>query len=213
MTHHNFITETSTLNDCIGHTPLVKLARFAPQTDQGTATLFAKLEGNNPAGSVKDRPAYNMFYQAELRGTIKPGDTIIEATSGQYRHRPCHGRGNARLYAMTLIMPSNSTQERKDAMAAYGATLIEVDNMESARDLAQQMQAEGKGIVLDQFNNPTTNKRIIWPQVLRFGSKTNGTITHFISSITTGTIMGVSKYLKEQNPNVQIIGLQPAEGA
>ncbi len=213
MTHNNFITETSTLNYCIGHTPLVKLARFAPQTDQGTATLLAKLEGNNPAGSVKDRPAYNMFYQAELRGTIKPGDTIIEATSGNTGIALAMVAA-MRGYAMTLIMPSNSTQERKDAMAAYGATLIEVDNMESARDLAQQMQAEGKGIVLDQFNNPDNKQAHYLTTGPEIWQQTNGTITHFISSMgTTGTIMGVSKYLKEQNPNVQIIGLQPAEGA
>ena len=213
MTHNNFITETSTLNDCIGHTPLVKLARFAPQTDQGTATLLAKLEGNNPAGSVKDRPAFNMFYQAELRGTIKPGDTIIEATSGNTGIALAMVAA-MRGYAMTLIMPSNSTQERKDAMAAYGATLIEVDNMESARDLAQQMQAEGKGIVLDQFNNPDNKQAHYLTTGPEIWQQTNGTITHFISSMgTTGTIMGVSKYLKEQNPNVQIIGLQPAEGA
>ena len=213
MTHNNFITEISTLNDCIGHTPLVKLARFAPQTDQGTATLLAKLEGNNPAGSVKDRPAYNMFYQAELRGTIKPGDTIIEATSGNTGIALAMVAA-MRGYAMTLIMPSNSTQERKDAMAAYGATLIEVDNMESARDLAQQMQAEGKGIVLDQFNNPDNKQAHYLTTGPEIWQQTNGTITHFISSMgTTGTIMGVSKYLKEQNPNVQIIGLQPAEGA
>ena len=213
MTHNNFITETSTLNDCIGHTPLVKLARFAPQTDQGTATLLAKLEGNNPAGSVKDRPAYNMFYQAELRGTIKPGDTIIEATSGNTGIALAMVAA-MRGYAMTLIMPSNSTQERKDAMGAYGATLIEVDNMESARDLAQQMQAEGKGIVLDQFNNPDNKQAHYLTTGPEIWQQTNGTITHFISSMgTTGTIMGVSKYLKEQNPNVQIIGLQPAEGA
>ena len=213
MTHNNFITETSTLNDCIGHTPLVKLARFAPQTDQGTATLLAKLEGNNPAGSVKDRPAYNMFYQAQLRGTIKPGDTIIEATSGNTGIALAMVAA-MRGYAMTLIMPSNSTQERKDAMAAYGATLIEVDNMESARDLAQQMQAEGKGIVLDQCNNPDNKQAHYLTTGPEIWQQTNGTITHFISSMgTTGTIMGVSKYLKEQNPNVQIIGLQPAEGA
>ena len=213
MTHNNFITETSTLNDCIGHTPLVKLARFAPQTDQGTATLLAKLEGNNPAGSVKDRPAYNMFYQAELRGTIKPGDTIIEATSGNTGIALAMVAA-MRGYAMTLIMPSNSTQERKDAMAAYGATLIEVDNMESARDLAQQMQAEGKGIVLDQFNNPDNKQAHYLTTGPEIWQQTGGKITHFVSSMgTTGTIMGVSKYLKEQNPDIQIIGLQPADGA
>ncbi|MFW2177890.1 MULTISPECIES: cysteine synthase CysM [unclassified Moraxella] len=205
----DFIHQTATLADCVGQTPLVKLARFSPST----ATILAKLEGNNPAGSVKDRPALNMITQAELRGDIKQGDSLIEATSGNT------GIALAMVsamkgYPMTLIMPANSTQERKDAMLAYGATLIEVENMEVARDLALQMQAEGKGVVLDQFNNPDnknahylTTGREIWEQ-------TGGKITHFVSSMgTTGTIMGVSRYLKEQNPDVQIIGLQPAEGS
>lgn len=205
----NFISQTTTLADCVGQTPLVELARFSPTS----ARILAKLEGNNPAGSVKDRPAFNMIAQAELRGDIKAGDTLIEATSGNT------GIALAMVaamkgYAMTLIMPSNSTQERKDAMTAYGATLIEVDNMEAARDLALQMQADGKGVVLDQFNNPDnknahylTTGRELWEQ-------TDGKITHFVSSMgTTGTIMGVSRFLKEQNPNVQIIGLQPSEGS
>ncbi|MGD4318417.1 pyridoxal-phosphate dependent enzyme, partial [Xanthomonas citri pv. citri] len=137
-----------------------------------------------------DRPAYNMFYQAQLRGTIKPGDTIIEATSGNTGIALAMVAA-MRGYAMTLIMPSNSTQERKDAMAAYGATLIEVDNMESARDLAQQMQAEGKGIVLDQFNNPDNKQAHYLTTGPEIWQQTNGTITHFISSMgTTGTIMG-----------------------
>ena len=154
-----------------------------------------------------------MVYQAERRGASKPGATSIEATSGNTGIALAMAAA-MRGYAMTLIMPSNSTQERKDAMAAYGATLIEVDNMESARDLAQQMQAEGKGIVLDQFNNPDNKQAHYLTTGPEIWQQTNGTITHFISSMgTTGTIMGVSKYLKEQNPNVQIIGLQPAEGA
>lgn len=210
MSNVDFTKHISTLADCVGHTPLVKLARFSPNS----ATILAKLEGNNPAGSVKDRPAFNMIYQAEQRGQIKAGDMLIEATSGNTGIALAMVAA-MRGYKMTLLMPTNSTQERKDAMKAYGATLIEVDEgMEVARDLALQMQAEGKGIVLDQFNN-TDNKQAhylttgpeIWQQ-------TEGKITHFISSMgTTGTIMGVSQYLKEQNPNVQIIGLQPDENS
>lgn len=208
-TPSDFIHHATTLADCVGQTPLVELSRFSPTS----ARILAKLEGNNPAGSVKDRPAFNMIRQAELRGEIKQGDMLIEATSGNT------GIALAMVsamqgYKMTLIMPSNSTQERKDAMTAYGATLIEVANMEEARDLALQMQVDGKGVVLDQFNNPDnknahylTTGREIWQQ-------TDGKITHFVSSMgTTGTIMGVSRFLKEQNPNVQIIGLQPSEGS
>ena len=146
----NFIDNISTLSDCVGNTPLVQLQRFGADS---TATLLAKLEGNNPAGSVKDRPAFNMITQAKLRGDIKTGDMLIEATSGNT------GIALAMVaamqgFGMTLIMPKNSTQERKDAMQAYGATLIEVDTMEQARDLALLMQQQGKGLVLDQFNNP-----------------------------------------------------------
>jgi len=193
----------------VGNTPLVKLNTLAKDSQ---ATLLAKLEGNNPAGSVKDRPAFNMIYQAEQRGQIKPGDTLIEATSGNTGIALAMVAA-MRGYQMTLLMPANSTQERKDAMTAYGATLIEVaDGMEAARDMALQMQADGQGIVLDQFNN-TDNKHAhylttgpeLWQQ-------TEGKITHFVSSMgTTGTIMGVSQYLKEQNPAIQIIGLQPDE--
>ena len=200
---------TTSLADCVGRTPLVELARFSPSG----AKLLAKLEGNNPAGSVKDRPAFNMILQAELRGDIKPGDTLIEATSGNT------GIALAMVaamqgYHMTLIMPANSTQERKDAMTAYGATLIEVENMEEARDLALTMQQEGKGVVLDQFNNPDNKQAHYLTTGPEIWQQTNGKITHFISSMgTTGTIMGVSKYLKEQNPDVKIVGLQPAEGS
>ena len=205
----DFIHQTTTLSDCVGNTPLVKLNTLAKDSQ---ATLLAKLEGNNPAGSVKDRPAFNMIYQAEQRGQIKPGDTLIEATSGNTGIALAMVAA-MRGYQMTLLMPANSTQERKDAMTAYGATLIEVaDGMEAARDMALQMQADGRGIVLDQFNN-TDNKHAhylttgpeLWQQ-------TECKITHFVSSMgTTGTIMGVSQYLKEQNPAIQIIGLQPDE--
>ena len=190
----DFIHQTTTLSDCVGNTPLVKLNTLAKDSQ---ATLLAKLEGNNPAGSVKDRPAFNMIYQAEQRGQIKPGDTLIEATSGNTGIALAMVAA-MRGYQMTLLMPANSTQERKDAMTAYGATLIEVaDGMEAARDMALQMQADGQGIVLDQFNN-TDNKHAhylttgpeLWQQ-------TEGKITHFVSSMgTTGTIMGVSQYLK-----------------
>ena len=196
---------TVTLADCVGGTPLVELQRMRPSS----ARLLAKLEGNNPAGSVKDRPAFNMILQAERRGQIQKGDTLIEATSGNT------GIALAMVaamqgYRMTLIMPANSTQERKDAMAAYGATLIEVDNMETARDLAQQMQAEGQGLVLDQFNNPDNKQAHYLTTGPEIWQQTGGRVTHFVSSMgTTGTIMGVSQYLKEQNPAVQIIGLQP----
>ncbi|WP_395146468.1 cysteine synthase CysM [Moraxella atlantae] len=196
---------TVTLADCVGGTPLVELQRMRPSS----ARLLAKLEGNNPAGSVKDRPAFNMILQAERRGQIQKGDTLIEATSGNT------GIALAMVaamqgYRMTLIMPANSTQERKDAMAAYGATLIEVDSMETARDLAQQMQAEGQGLVLDQFNNPDNKQAHYLTTGPEIWQQTGGRVTHFVSSMgTTGTIMGVSQYLKEQNPAVQIIGLQP----
>lgn len=198
------------LDHYVGKTPLVRLQRLANHTQ---ATVLAKLEGNNPAGSVKDRPAYNMIMQAEKRGQIQPGDTLIEATSGNTGIALAMVAA-MRGYNMKLIMPANSSQERKDAMAAYGAELIEASGMEEARDMALQMQADGVGLVLNQFGNPDnvevhylTTGPEIWQQ-------TGGKITHFVSSMgTTGTIMGISKYLKEQNPEVQIVGLQPAEGS
>jgi cysteine synthase B len=203
----------STLDDYVGQTPLVRLQRLAAHTQ---ATVLAKLEGNNPAGSVKDRPAYNMIMQAERRGEIKVGDTLIEATSGNTGIALAMVAA-MRGYRMVLIMPSGATQERKDAMRAYGAELIEVtpsEGMEGARDLAQRMQAEGKGRVLNQFGNPDNvdaHYRSTGPELWQ---QTQGRITHFVSSMgTTGTIMGVSKYLKEQNPAIQIIGLQPEDGA
>ena len=215
MSNANFITQVTKLADCVGQTPLVQLQRLPEQEHiENGATLLAKLEGNNPAGSVKDRPAFNMIYQAEQRGDIKPGDTLIEATSGNTGIALAMVAA-MRGYPMTLLMPTNSTQERKDAMIAYGATLIEVDEgMEAARDLALQMQADGKGIVLDQFNNPDNSQAHYLTTGPELWAQTDGKITHFISSMgTTGTITGVSRYLKEQNPDIKIIGLQPDEDA
>ena len=207
--------EVTALADCVGQTPLVKLQRL-PEQEKITngAILLAKLEGNNPAGSVKDRPALNMIYQAELRGDIKSGDTLIEATSGNTGIALAMVAA-MRGYPIILLMPTNSTQERKDAMAAYGATLIEVDEgMEAARDLALQMQADGKGVVLDQFNNPDNSEAHYLTTGPELWAQTDKKITHFVSSMgTTGTITGVSRYLKEQNPDIKIIGLQPAEEA
>ena len=215
ISNSNFITQVTKLADCVGQTPLVKLQRL-PEQEQLTngAALLAKLEGNNPAGSVKDRPAFNMIYQAEQRGDIKAGDMLIEATSGNTGIALAMVAA-MRGYPITLLMPTNSTQERKDAMIAYGATLIEVDEgMEAARDLALQMQANGKGIVLDQFNNPDNSQAHYLTTGPELWAQTEGKITHFISSMgTTGTITGVSQYLKEQNPDIKIIGLQPDEEA
>ena len=215
ISNSNFITQVTKLADCVGQTPLVKLQRL-PEQEQLTngAALLAKLEGNNPAGSVKDRPAFNMIYQAEQRGDIKAGDMLIEATSGNTGIALAMVAA-MRGYPITLLMPTNSTQERKDAMIAYGATLIEVDEgMEAARDLALQMQADGKGIVLDQFNNPDNSQAHYLTTGPELWAQTAGKITHFISSMgTTGTITGVSQYLKEQNPDIKIIGLQPDEEA
>lgn len=202
-----------TIESCIGNTPLVRLQRLPGNTSN---TILAKLEGNNPAGSVKDRPAISMIKRAEERGVIKPGDTLVEATSGNTGIALAMAAA-IRGYPIILIMPANATIERKQAMTAYGAELILVtkeDGMEGARDLALKMQAEGKGIVLDQFantDNPLAHYETTGPEIWR---QTQGTVTHFISSMgTTGTITGTSRYLKEQNPNVQIIGLQPSDGA
>ena len=199
--------------DLIGNTPLVRLQRLPGDTSN---TLLVKLEGNNPAGAVKDRPALSMIQRAEQRGDIRPGDTLIEATSGNTGIALAMAAA-IKGYRMILIMPDNATDERKAAMTAYGAELILVsseESMEGARDLALRMQAEGQGVVLDQFNNPDnplSHYQGTGPEIWR---QTAGTITHFISSMgTTGTIMGVSAYLKEQNPAVEIIGLQPSEGA
>jgi len=202
-----------TLETCIGNTPLLRLQRLPGNTSN---TLLVKMEGNNPAGSVKDRPALSMIERAEQRGEIKPGDTLIEATSGNT------GIALAMVaaikgYRMILIMPEHMTEERKAAMAAYGAELISVtqeQGMEGARDLALLMQQNGEGKVLDQFanqDNPRAHYEHTGPEIW---TQTQGAITHFVSSMgTTGTIMGVSRYLKEKNPAIQIIGLQPEEGS
>ncbi|MBD9482121.1 cysteine synthase CysM [Pseudomonas sp. PDM14] len=199
-----------TIADCIGNTPLVRLQRLPGHTSN---TLLVKLEGNNPAGSVKDRPALSMISRAELRGDIQPGDVLIEATSGNTGIALAMAAA-IKGYKMVLIMPDNSTAERKAAMTAYGAELILVETMEGARDLALQMQADGRGKVLDQFangDNPIAHYTSTGPEIWQ---QTQGQITHFVSSMgTTGTIMGVSRYLKEQNPAVEIVGLQPQEGS
>ena len=200
-----------TLADCVGHTPLIRLQRVAAHTQ---AQVWAKLEGDNPAGSVKDRPAFNMIMQAEARGRICPGDTLIEATSGNTGIALAMVAA-MRGYRLILLMPKNATQERKDAMAAYGAELIETDSMEAARDQALAMQAAGEGLVLDQFNNPDNKQAHYFTTGPEIWAQTEGKITHFVSAMgTTGTITGVAKYLKAQNPHVKIIGLQPdAESA
>lgn len=202
-----------TIADCVGNTPLVRLQRLPGVTSN---TLLLKLEGNNPAGSVKDRPALSMITRAELRGQIHAGDTLIEATSGNTGIALAMAAA-IKGYKMILIMPDNSSAERKAAMTAYGAELILVsqeEGMEGARDLAQRMEAEGRGKVLDQFangDNPEAHYTSTGPEIWR---QTEGTITHFVSSMgTTGTIMGVSRYLKEQSDKVQIVGLQPMEGS
>ncbi len=196
----------------MGNTPLVTLQRLYAGDNQ----LLLKLEGNNPAGSVKDRPALNMINQAEQRGEIKPGDTLIEATSGNTGIALAMAAA-IKGYRMRLIMPSHMSQERKVAMSAYGAELVEVtseEGMEGARDLAQLMQAQGQGKVLDQFangDNPNAHFNSTGPEIWE---QTHGTITHFVCSMgTTGTIMGVSRFLKEKNPAIKIIGLQPKDGA
>jgi len=201
-----------TIDSCIGNTPLVCLQRINDTNNQ----ILLKLEGNNPAGSVKDRPALSMINQAEQRGEIKPGDTLIEATSGNTGIALAMAAA-IKGYRMILIMPDNLSMERRWAMQAYGAELILVtkeQSMEGARDLALQMQADGKGKVLNQFgnqDNPLAHYEGTGPEIWQ---QTQGTITHFVSSMgTTGTIMGTSKFLKEQNPDIQIVGLQPQEGA
>ncbi|MEW6647850.1 MAG: cysteine synthase CysM [Pseudomonadota bacterium] len=202
-----------TLESFVGNTPLVRLQRLPGNTSN---TLLVKLEGNNPAGSVKDRPALSMIQRAEARGQIKPGDTIIEATSGNTGIALAMAAA-IKGYRMVLIMPENMSLERRAAMAAYGAELVLVSkeaSMEGARDLADQMEREGKGIVLNQFgnpDNPQAHYEGTGPEIWR---DTHGKVTHFVSAMgTTGTIMGTSRYLKEQNPAVQIVGVQPAEGA
>jgi cysteine synthase B len=203
-----------TIDDTVGNTPLVRLKRLPGDT---TNVVLCKLEGNNPAGSVKDRPALWMIRKAEERGRIEPGDTLIEATSGNTGIALAMVAA-MRGYRMILIMPDDLSAERRASMTAYGAQLIltpaSKGGMEYARDLAQQMQAEGKGIVLDQFanpDNPLSHYETTGPEIWR---DTRGTVTHFVSSMgTTGTIMGVSRYLKERSAAIRIIGCQPEEGS
>jgi len=205
--------EFPTIEDYVGNTPLVRLQRLPGQT---TNILLVKLEGNNPAGSVKDRPALSMIQRAEEKGQIKPGDTLIEATSGNTGVALAMAAA-IKGYKMILIMPDNASMERKASMEAYGAQMLYVskeEGMEGARDLAQSMAAEGKGIVLDQFandDNPLAHYCGTGPEIWE---QTHGKITHFVSAMgTTGTIMGNSSFLKEKNPDIKIVGLQPAENA
>ncbi len=202
-----------TIADCVGNTPLVRLRHMPGET---TNVILLKLEGNNPAGSVKDRPALSMITRAEARGEIKPGDTLIEATSGNTGIALAMAAA-IRGYRMILIMPEHLSVERRQAMRAYGAELILVsreEGMEGARDLAWRLQREGRGRVLDQFSNPDNplaHYETTGPEIWR---DTAGGITHFVSSMgTTGTIMGCSRYFKERNPAIQVIGVQPEEGA
>lgn len=202
-----------TIESVVGETPLVRLQRLARGSNNH---VLCKLEGNNPAGSVKDRPALSMIAEAEARGDIRPGDTLIEATSGNTGIALAMAAA-IRGYRLRLIMPAHMSSERKLAMAAYGAELIQVsreEGMEGARDVAEAMQNRGEGTVLNQFgnfDNPLAHYRGTGPEIWR---QTRGEVTHFISSMgTTGTIMGVSAFLKEKNPEIQIIGLQPKEGS
>lgn len=202
-----------TLEDFIGNTPLVKLQRLPGST---TNTILVKLEGNNPAGSVKDRPALSMIQRAEARGEIKPGDTLIEATSGNTGIALAMAAA-IKGYKLILVMPENQSVERRQTMKAYGAELVltpKSGSMEAARDTADRLQAEGRGRILDQFSNqdnPQAHFEGTGPEIWR---DTGGKITHFVSSMgTTGTIMGTARYLKEMNPAIQIVGVQPKEGA
>ena len=204
------MTDYPTIDACIGNTPLVRLQRLPGNT---TNTILVKLEGDNPAGSVKDRPVMSMIKRAQARGDIKPGDTLIEATSGNT------GIALAMIsailgYKMVLIMPENMSIERRGSMKAYGAEIILTDSMEISRDLALEMEANGQGKVLNQFgnlDNPLAHYETTGPEIWQ---DTTGKVSHFISAMgTTGTIMGVSRFLKEQNEAVQIIGVQPTEGS
>jgi cysteine synthase B len=203
----------STLESTVGNTPLVRLQRLPGAS---TSVVLGKLEGNNPAGSVKDRPALSMIAEAEKRGEIKPGDTLIEATSGNTGIALAMVAA-AKGYRMVLVMPENQSLERRQSMRAFGAELVltpKAGGMESARDTAEAMRREGRGIILDQFanpDNPLAHYRGTGPEIWR---DTDGCVTHFVSAMgTTGTIMGVSRYLKERNPAIRVIGAQPADGA
>ena len=202
-----------TIEDTVGNTPLVRLQRLPGETSNA---LLAKLEGNNPAGSVKDRPALSMVVEAEKRGTIKPGDTLIEPTSGNTGIALAMAAA-MRGYKMVLVMPEHLSLERRHTMRAFGAEIVltpKAGGMETARDVAEKMRAEGKGIILDQFanpDNPLSHYKGTGPEIWR---DTEGRITHFVSSMgTTGTIMGAGKFLKEKNPAIAIIGCQPSEGS
>jgi cysteine synthase B len=221
-TRYNFVftdllrrrmTAYKTIEDFVGNTPLVQLQRIPGKTSN---VLLAKLEGNNPAGSVKDRPALSMVVEAEKRGAIKPGDTLIEPTSGNTGIALAMAAA-MRGYRMVLVMPEHLSVERQQTMRAYGAEIIltpKEGGMETARDVAERMRDEGKGIILDQFanpDNPLSHFKGTGPEIWH---DTEGKITHFVSSMgTTGTIMGVSRYLKEKNPRIEIIGAQPEEGS
>src|SRR3989339_1602888 len=203
----------SSIENCVGNTPLVRLKRIPGATSN---VILAKLEGNNPAGSVKDRPALSMIMRAEARGDIRPGDTLIEATSGNTGIALAMAAA-VRGYRMILVMPDNQSAERRQTMHAYGAELVltpKEGSMELARDTAEKLRAEGKGIILDQFanpDNPLAHYEGTAPEIWR---DTGGRITHFVSSMgTTDTVMGCSRYFKEVNPAIQIVGVQPEEGA
>jgi cysteine synthase B len=202
-----------TIEHYIGNTPLVRLQRLS---DTGSNVLLMKLEGNNPAGSVKDRPAISMIRQAEKRGDIRPGQRLIEATSGNTGIALAMAAAT-RGYPITLIMPASASLERQATMRAFGADLVLVSKeqgMEGARDLALQMQADGEGIVLDQFANPDNPRAHYETTGPEIWCDTQGKVTHFVSSMgTTGTIMGVSRYLKEKNSRIRVIGVQPTEGS
>ena len=206
-----------TLEDAIGHTPLVRLQRLGSQACESRGNvILGKLEGNNPAGSVKDRPAMNMIRQAEARGDIRPGDTLIEATSGNTGIALAMAAA-IKGYRMVLIMPEDLSIERAQTMRAFGAELVltpKSGGMEHARDLAEQMRIQGKGVVLDQFanfDNPRVHFETTGPEIW---GDTQGRVTHFVSAMgTTGTITGVSRYLKQQNPAIRIVGVQPEEGS
>lgn len=211
------MSKFKTLADFVGNTPLVQLQRLPGEGNARRGNvILAKLEGNNPAGSVKDRPALSMVRRAEARGDIKPGDTLIEATSGNTGIALAMAAAMGG-YRMILVMPENQSIERRQTMRAFGAELVltpREGGMELARDVAEKMRNEGQGVILDQFgnsDNPLAHIEGTGPEIWR---DTEGTITHFVSSMgTTGTIMGTSAYLKSQNPNIQIIGCQPEDGA
>ena len=210
-------TPYKTLEDFVGDTPLVRLQRIpGTENERSGNVILCKLEGNNPAGSVKDRPAVSMIVHAERRGTIKPGATLIEATSGNTGIALAMAAA-IRGYHMVLVMPEHLSVERRQTMRAFGAEIIltpKAGGMEAARDLAEAMQREGKGVILDQFanpDNPLSHYEGTGPEIWR---ETDGRVTHFVSSMgTTGTIMGVSRFLKEKNPAIQIVGCQPEEGS